>query len=79
VTTPLADAPKYVDFFISESNGVLLRFPEATPRRLRVQVREDGVSVDQIVLSAVRYRTTRPGRAKNDNTILPITQPSFDP
>jgi hypothetical protein len=51
-------------------NGTLLRFPEGGIQRLRIQVREDGVSVDQIVLSAVKYRTTRPGAAKNDTTIL---------
>jgi hypothetical protein len=34
-------------------------------------VREDGVSVDQIVLSAVKYRTSRPGTAKNDTVIVP--------
>jgi hypothetical protein len=43
-------------------------------RRLRIQVREDGVSIDQIVLSAVQYRSTRPGTAKNDTVILPPIQ-----
>jgi hypothetical protein len=33
-------------------NGVTLRFREAGMKRLRIQVREDGVSIDQIVLSA---------------------------
>jgi hypothetical protein len=55
-------------------NGVTLRFPQGGIRRIRVQVREDGVSIDQIVLSAVQYRTARPGPAKNDTTILPYTQ-----
>jgi len=55
-------------------NGTLLRFPEGGIQRVRIQVREDGVSVDQIVLSAVTYRTTRPGRAKNDTLILQPTQ-----
>ena len=54
-------------------NGVMLRFPAGGPQRIRLQIREDGVSVDQIVLSAVRYRTTRPGTAKNDTLILPET------
>lgn len=53
-------------------NGTLLRF-QRPHQRIRIQVREDGVSVDQIVLSAVKYRTTRPGTAKNDTTILPET------
>src|SRR5204863_249634 len=38
---------------------------------IRVQVREDGVSLDQIVLSADRYSTAAPGAAKNDATIVP--------
>ena len=44
--------------------------PGARDEALRIQVHEDGVSIDQIVLSAVRYRTTRPGTAKNDTVIL---------
>jgi len=55
-------------------NGVTLRFPAGGVQRIRIQVREDGVSVDQIVLSAVAYRTARPGTAKNDTRILPATQ-----
>jgi hypothetical protein len=55
-------------------NGVTLRFPEGGRRRIRIQVREDGVSVDQIVLSAVKYRTSRPGTAKNDTVIVPDGQ-----
>jgi len=54
----------------TDRNGVTLRFREAGMKRLRIQVREDGVSIDQIVLSAVKYRTTRPGTAKNDTLIL---------
>ncbi len=54
-------------------NGGLLRFPAGGGQRLRIQIREDGVSVDQIVLSAVTYRTARPGTAKNDTVILPVT------
>jgi hypothetical protein len=55
-------------------NGVTLRFREPGMRRLRIQVREDGASIDQIVLSAVKYRTMRPGTAKNDTVILPPIQ-----
>jgi hypothetical protein len=40
-----------------------------------IQTREDGVSIDQVVLSAEKYLTRRPGTAKNDTTILPGTQP----
>jgi hypothetical protein len=52
---------------------VLVRFPSGGEQTLWIQTREDGVSVDQIVLSAQKYRTTRPGAAKNDKTILPAT------
>ena len=58
-----------------DTNGVTLRFPEGGRQRLRIQAREDGVSIDTIVLSAVRYKTTRPGSAKNDNTLLTSTGP----
>jgi hypothetical protein len=59
-------------------NGVLLRFPQnpdRDPQTIVIQTREDGVSIDQVVLSAEKYLTTRPGAAKNDRTILPSTQP----
>jgi hypothetical protein len=49
---------------------VLLRFPEGGVQRLRIQTREDGVSVDQIVLSSEQFKSASPGRAKNDTTIL---------
>jgi hypothetical protein len=44
---------------------------DAPAQTLRVQVREDGLSIDQIVLSPVQYLTSAPGAAKNDVTILP--------
>jgi hypothetical protein len=44
---------------------------DGTPQRLRIQTREDGFSIDQIVLSAVTYTTAAPGALKNDTTILP--------
>ena len=37
---------------------------------VRIQVREDGVQVDQIVLSPERYLDTPPGPATNDGTIV---------
>jgi endonuclease/exonuclease/phosphatase family metal-dependent hydrolase len=43
---------------------------DSTRETLRVQVREDGLSIDQIVLSPVTYMTAAPGAAKNDATIL---------
>ncbi len=58
-------------------NGVLLRFPEGGAQRIVIQTREDGVSIDQVVLSSEKYLTTRPGLAKNDATILPATWTPF--
>lgn len=37
---------------------------------IRIQTREDGVSIDQIVLSPERFATEAPGAAKNDMTIV---------
>jgi hypothetical protein len=54
-------------------NGVTLRFPDGGRQDILIQTREDGVSVDQVVLSAEKYLAARPGLAKNDRTILPRT------
>jgi hypothetical protein len=53
--------------------GPLVYFAATGPQRLRVQMREDGLGIDQVVLSAVRYLQTPPGAAKNDTTILEAT------
>ena len=50
--------------------GPEIRFATSGPQTLRVQNREDGFYIDQIVLSASTYLTTAPGANKNDNTIL---------
>lgn len=47
-----------------------LFFATSGPQTIRVQVREDGLSLDQIVLSAGTYFTTAPGATKNDTTRL---------
>ncbi len=54
--------------------GDLIYFANAGPQTLRVQGREDGIYIDQIVLSAERYLTTAPGAPRSDATILPRTQ-----
>ena len=59
--------------------GTPIYFATTGPQRLRVQSREDGLAVDQIVLSAVRYVTQAPGTAKDDTTILPATTGSSPP
>jgi hypothetical protein len=48
-----------------------LSFASSGTHTVRVQIREDGVEVDQIVLSPVNYATEAPGPITNDSTILP--------
>ena len=55
-------------------NGPPIYFASSGPHVIRVTTREDGFSIDQIVLSAGSYLTTAPGALKNDNTILTKTQ-----
>jgi hypothetical protein len=50
-----------------------VRFPTTGPHRLRVQVREDGVDIDQIVLSPMTWFSSAPGSVTHDNTIVPKT------
>jgi hypothetical protein len=45
----------------------------AGPQTLRIQGREDGISLDQIVLSPDRYLTTPPGPTKHDATVMSKT------
>jgi len=49
----------------------IVRFPSSGTKTLRVQTREDGVAIDQIVLSPVTYYSSRPGAVVNDSTIVP--------
>jgi glucose/arabinose dehydrogenase len=51
--------------------GVPIYFAASGRQTIRIQTREDGVSIDQIVLAANRYRDVSPGRPKNDTIILP--------
>ncbi|MGE3511568.1 MAG: carbohydrate-binding protein [Vicinamibacterales bacterium] len=51
----------------------IVRFPTTGTHRIRVQIREDGVEVDQIVLSPSRYLSSAPGTIVNDNVIVPKT------
>ena len=51
-------------------SGPPIYFKTTGPQRIRVQVREDGLAIDQIVLSPQRYFTQSPGLDKNDNTIV---------
>jgi hypothetical protein len=51
--------------------GPLLTFKTGARQMLRIQTREDGLAIDQIVLSPERYLTTPPGLVRGDTTILP--------
>lgn len=50
-----------------------IRFAAAGKHTIRVQTREDGVEIDQIVLSATKYLSTAPGAETNDSTIVPVS------
>ena len=51
--------------------GAALYFETSGPQRLRIQVREDGLGIDQVVLSAAEFFTSAPGATKDDATVLP--------
>ncbi|MFL6213220.1 MAG: PKD domain-containing protein [Blastocatellia bacterium] len=51
--------------------GQNLYFATSGTHTLRVQVREDGMDIDQIVLSPTTYLNSSPGALKNDTLILP--------
>jgi hypothetical protein len=46
-----------------------LYFDSAGTQTVRVQIREDGVAIDQIMLSPDEFRSSAPGRLTNDDTI----------
>ncbi len=50
--------------------GPLVYFQAGGTHRMRIQPREDGLSIDQIVLSVATYGAAAPGTTKNDTTIL---------
>jgi phosphatidylserine/phosphatidylglycerophosphate/cardiolipin synthase-like enzyme len=54
--------------------GPLIYFQSTGTHTIRIQIREDGVWVDQIVLSSGTYLNTSPGALKNDSTIMPKIQ-----
>lgn len=52
------------------SPGPHIYFPTTATYTIRVQQREDGAIIDQIVLSPDAYLTSAPGARRNDTTIL---------
>ena len=59
------------------AQGARVRFATAGRHTLRVQLREDGVDIDQIVLSPATWLSSAPGTVTNDATIVP--KPSASP
>jgi hypothetical protein len=51
--------------------GAPIVFAETGLQTMRIQNREDGLMIDQIVLSPEQFLTVSPGVLKNDTTILP--------
>ena len=56
-------------YWISQPTTVT--FAATGTHTLRIQTREDGAQLDQIVLSPVAYLTASPGSVTNDTTIVP--------
>ena len=50
--------------------GTVVYVASTGTHTMRIQVREDGLSLDQVVLSPATYLTSAPGATKNDGTIL---------
>jgi len=50
--------------------GPNIHFEQSGAQTIRVQVKEDGFSIDQIVLSAEQFLTVAPGALKNDTTLV---------
>lgn len=50
--------------------GAPITFTVSGQQTLRLQPREDGLLIDQIVISADRFTTAAPGATKNDTTIV---------
>jgi hypothetical protein len=57
--------------FGANISGALLRFASSGTVTIRIQAREDGISLDQFVLSSTTYLNSSPGGRLNDTTILP--------
>ena len=51
--------------------GPVFYFATTGTQRLRIQTREDGLSIDQIVISPSQYLNRAPGAVRNDTTVVP--------
>jgi hypothetical protein len=59
-------------YFVSQATSVT--FASDGTHTMRIQVREDGIMLDQIVLSPSTYFSKPPGPSSNDSTIVPKPQ-----
>jgi phosphatidylserine/phosphatidylglycerophosphate/cardiolipin synthase-like enzyme len=57
----------------------LVYFETAGLQKIRIQQREDGLAIDQIVLSDTKYLSSSPGALKNDTQILAESDGSGEP
>jgi hypothetical protein len=64
-------------YWLSQTTTV--SFASSGTHTVRVQIREDGVEVDQIVLSPAKYLSAAPGPIINDSTIVPKSTTSPPP
>ncbi|MCU1383158.1 MAG: hypothetical protein JWL71_1855 [Acidobacteria bacterium] len=53
--------------------GPVVRFAASGPHTIRIQRREDGISIDQVLLSNNRYLSAAPGTPKDTTIVLPKT------
>jgi hypothetical protein len=51
--------------------GPVVYFATNGPQTIRIQQREDGAMIDQVLLSPLKYATSSPGTTTNDTRILP--------
>ena len=64
-------------YWLTQATAV--SFAASGTHTVRVQIREDGVEVDQIVLSPSTYYSAAPGPIVDDATIVPKTPPASSP
>jgi hypothetical protein len=56
--------------------SAIVQFASAGSHTLRLQTREDGVQIDQVILSPATYMSAAPGAVSNDATIVPKPAPT---
>ena len=64
-------------YWLSDSGDVW--FQNSGSHTIRVQIREDGVEIDQIVISPTTFLENAPGPVSNDTTIVPKPNPLQPP